>query len=159
MANCSKNRGSRTSWGPTIIFSEKNPERSNYCAPRHIQSWFSFVMRFASYLMMIFFWAAGLPLPWLAGGLWYYFQCRLWLLDAIASPSSYPCQSVSLRIWGDNWHLCWHFCHSQSWPGGGGSHQDRCHRPSLLFSSISQGSCQKRIGSFPLCIQWLLEHR
>ena len=25
MANCSKNRGSWTSWGPTIIFSEKKP--------------------------------------------------------------------------------------------------------------------------------------
>ena len=26
MANCSKNRGSRTSWGPTIIFSEKKTQ-------------------------------------------------------------------------------------------------------------------------------------
>ena len=35
MANSSKNRGSRTSRGPAIIFSEKNPERSNYCTPGH----------------------------------------------------------------------------------------------------------------------------
>ena len=35
--NCSKNCGYWASWGPTIIFSEKNLERSNYCTPRRKQ--------------------------------------------------------------------------------------------------------------------------
>ena len=52
MVNCSKNHAYSKSWGPTIICSEKNPERSNYCTPRRKYEMYSGVAIFTIFQLL-----------------------------------------------------------------------------------------------------------